>query len=168
MPMPTSWSARTLAVSLALWAILVTAYVSLSFVRHELLPPPYGTLTMVVLMMLTIGAVVGMFADRNRAHSEARAAKLQAWLTGRLVALETRVEVSADVRYARLHSLVVGLDRRLDAMDEPTVVLPRRQRIVATVSAPKATLMSSGLDPEVLDLARRLNAQMAGQAAEED
>jgi hypothetical protein len=166
MPVLRSWPARTLAVSLALWAILVTAYVSLGFVRHALLPPPFNTLTMVVLMMTTLGAIVGLLIDRHQTHADYRLNELRGYIDGRLVGIETRMEVAADVRYARLHALLVAMGRRFDAMDAPTVPIPR-QRIVATVAAAKATLLSPGLDPEVLDLARRLNAQMAQQADEE-
>lgn len=169
--MLTTRSTRTLAVSIALWAVLVTAYVSLGVVRHDVLPSPYNALLMVVLMMVTLGAVVGVVADRQRAHGVASLtesdAALRAWLAGQLADIQTE----ADGRFAALHSVLYGVrggmqevHRRFDAMDAPTVVLPR-QRAVACVTPPRATLLSSspGLDPEVLDLARRLNAQMARQ-----
>jgi hypothetical protein len=124
-------------------AIVVSTYASVAISVHD---PAIGLPAVIALAAILVAATVAglglAVANDMSRTAQARAAKRKAdeeyqeANTTRLERLEATLETSADLRYAGLHGVLYGLRsgmqeiaRRFEAMDAPTVVLPRPQQL---------------------------------------
>jgi hypothetical protein len=146
-----TWSRWSVYFCLALWPALISIYIELGDGRAAVVPP------MIVHAVLTTLSGVGWVASwvARKAVDEVRLVVADS---------EARIDLAGDLRYNRLLGPVRAILRHCDEMDGPTLALPR-QRVVASVAAPagayKAAQSTAGLDPEVVDLFRRLNDHVA-------
>ncbi len=131
--MLSSWSRRSVLACAVGWAVLITTYLLLAALGHEPLPSPYNGLLIALLSTSTIVSVVARFTS---------------YLDERLTAAERRD--------ALLYAQAGRMENRMrHFIDGPTLTLVRPERVVATIPPVAGTLVRK-LDPEVLDLTRRI------------
>ena len=128
------WAKRAAAASLALWIVVLTIYLVLGFVEHEVLPSPYNVMIMLVLSTITSGC-------------------LAAWLAGCILAEVARIKgaliADADLRSARderITAHLMHIGRRLDDL-ESTRDLQRAPLVaVGSASVPEPGLYRRGYE----------------------
>lgn len=103
-------SKRTLAAAGLADTITVVVYMALGLAGDPLPPSPYNTLIMTVLGVWTLAALLVVLIDR---------------IDRRVVHLEVETQHTADLRYARVHALLIRLEQQICLSNGPTVAIAR-------------------------------------------
>jgi hypothetical protein len=135
------WSKRALIASIVVWAGLVLVYTTLGFAQIEVLRAPYNVMLMLLVATVTGGAGACL-------------------LTGIILAHLAAAKEESGARDGRLYfemARIRGEVSQLRDLIESTMDL-RRQPALALVGT--AAVEPLSVDPEVVDLSRRIHRRM--------
>ena len=107
------WSRRAAIGCAAGWCVMVTIYVVLGAVGHEVLPPPFNGLIMVTLSTATIGSLAILLAAQILARLEADGVERR----GMVEAVEAR-DGRLHYEMARMRGEVAQLRERIERTED--------------------------------------------------
>lgn len=142
------WSRRVLIACVVVWASLILVYVTLGFARVGVLPQPFNLMIMLILSTATLATGAACFTARLEAR------------LGRIEGAYITTADRWDERDDRLNAHLLRIYRRLDELETPTLQLYRPRSHLAVVGTAAVANGPRPVDPEVIDLSRRLHRKM--------